>query len=270
MDGQYEAKRDNKTNLEIWPTLHNVCNPHFHSSIELTYVLSGEFKTVVNGRTYIVGPDTLVIFSSYCTHANLRDKRAKTIVMTIPPELIGAASGRMSGKIFREVLVTDPAVCSEILACMKRLIRHKADGLLDTCIAKGYAYVIIGLLIDKVGLVDISANKTDFFFKDILAYIEENYTSPLSLAMLSSKFGYSKYSFSHLFNSYFSCTLTDYINALRARCAANMLLTEDLSMTEIAMQSGFESLRTFYRVFKSTYHCTPSVYKKKKLSESTL
>ena len=41
-------------------------------------------------------------------------------------------------------------------------------------------------------------------------------------------------------------------------------------MTEIAMQSGFESLRTFYRVFKSTYHCTPSVYKKKKLSESTL
>lgn len=270
MDGQYEAKRDNKTNLEIWPTLHNVCNPHFHSSIELTYVLSGEFKTIVNGRTYIVGPDTLVIFSSYCTHANLRDKRAKTIVMTIPPELIGAASGRMSGKIFREVLVTDPAVCSEILACMKRLIRHKADGMLDTCIAKGYAYVIIGLLIDKVGLVDISANKTDFFFKDILAYIEENYTSPLSLAMLSSKFGYSKYSFSHLFNSYFSCTLTDYINALRARCAANMLLTEDLSMTEIAMQSGFESLRTFYRVFKSTYHCTPSVYKKKKLSESTL
>ena len=181
MDGQYEAKRDNKTNLEIWPTLHNICNPHFHSSIELTYVLSGEFKTVVNGRTYIVGPDTLVIFSSYCTHANLRDKRAKTIVMTIPPELIGAASGRMSGKIFREVLVTDPAVCSELLACMKRLIRHKADGMLDTCIAKGYAYVIIGLLIDKVGLVDISANKTDFFFKDILAYIEENYTSPLSL-----------------------------------------------------------------------------------------
>ena len=269
MDGQYEAKRDNKTNLEIWPTLHNVCNPHFHSSIELTYVLSGEFKTIVNGRTYTVEPDTLVIFSSYCTHANLRDKRAKTIVMTIPLELIGAASGRISGKIFREVLVTDPDVCAEILTCMKRLIRHKADGMLDTCIAKGYAYVIIGLLIDRVGLVDISTNKTDFFFKDILAYIEENYTSPLSLAMLSSKFGYSKYSFSHLFNSYFSCTLTDYINALRARAAANMLLSEDLSMTEIAMQSGFESLRTFYRVFKSTYHCTPSMYKKKKQSENT-
>ena len=84
-----------------------------------------------------------MIFSSYCTHANLRDKRAKTIVMTIPPELIGAASGRMSGKIFREVLVTDPAVCSEILACMKRLIRHNADGMLDTCIAKGLSLIHI-------------------------------------------------------------------------------------------------------------------------------
>lgn len=268
MDGRYEVTRDHKTELEIWPMRHNVCSPHFHSSIELTYVLSGEFKTVVSGHTYVVQPDTLVIFSSYCTHANLQEKRAKTIVMTIPSGLVGAASSRMSGKIFRDVLVTDPDVCSEVLHCMKRLIRYKADGMLDTCIAKGYAYVIIGLLINKVGLVDVSSNKTDFFFKDILAYIEENYTSPLSLAMLSSKFGYSKYSFSHLFNSYFSCTLTDYINALRARCAANMLVTEDLSMTEIAMQSGFESLRTFYRVFKETYHCTPSAYKKKKLSDA--
>ena len=267
MNGIYEATRDNKTTLEIWPTLHNYCNPHFHNSIELTYVLDGEFKTVVNGRTYVVQKDSLVIFSSYSTHANLRDKRAKTIVMTIPPELIGAASGRMSGKIFRETVVTNPAVCEEVLYCMKRLIRHKADHMLDTCIVKGYAYVIIGLLIEKVGLMDIGNNKTDYFFKDILAYIDENYASPLSLDKIAAKFGYSKYSFSHLFNSYFSCTLTDYVNSLRARSAANMLLSEDLSMTEIAMRAGFESLRTFYRVFKNCYGCTPSAYKKKKITQ---
>ena len=147
---------------------------------------------------------------------------------------------------------------------MKRLIRHKADGMFNACITKGYAYVIIGLLMDKVGLMDVGNNKTDYFFKDILAYIEENYASPLSLDKISARFGYSKYSFSHLFNSYFSCTLTDYVNSLRARSAANMLVSEDLSMTEIAMRSGFESLRTFYRVFKNCYGCTPSAYKKKK------
>ena len=39
MNGSYEVQRDNMTSLAIWPTLHNTCNPHFHSSIELTYVL---------------------------------------------------------------------------------------------------------------------------------------------------------------------------------------------------------------------------------------
>ena len=37
-------------------------------------------------------------------------------------------------------------------------------------------------------------------------------------------------------------------------------------MTEIAMRSGFESLRTFYRAFKKNYNCTPSVYKKRRES----
>lgn len=263
MDGAYEVHRDTES-LAIWPTLHNWCNPHFHHSIELTYVLEGELKTIVNGKTYVAKKDELVIFSSYHTHANLPEKRSKTIVMIIPPELVGEANGRMTGKIFKQTVVNDPKLCAEVLACMKRLIRHKADGELDGCIAKGYAYVVMGLLLNKVGLEERKNEKSDYFFKDILVYIEENYMLPLSLEKIASRFGYSKYSFSHLFNSYFGCTLTDYINSLRARCAANMLTQDaELSMTEIAMQSGFESLRTFYRVFRDCYNCTPSVYRKR-------
>jgi len=264
MNGAYEAERDAQS-LAIWPTLHNTCNPHFHNSIELTYVLEGEFKTIINGKTYVAHKDELVIFSSYCTHANMPEKRTKTIVMIIPPDLIGAASGRMSGKIFKETVVREPAICSEILSCMKRLIRHKADGEMDSCVAKGYAYVVIGLLLTKVGLQETVNEKSDFFFKDILAYIEESYMQPLSLEKIAARFGYSKYSFSHLFNSYFGCTLTDYINSLRARNAAGMLTgREECSMTDVAMQSGFESLRTFYRVFKGCFGCTPSAYRKRK------
>ncbi len=268
MNGSYEVQRDNMTSLAIWPTLHNTCNPHFHSSIELTYVLDGEFRTIINGKTVTAKKDELVIFSSYCTHATPAEPKQhnKTIVMIIPPELIGAASGRMSGKIFRQTIVSDPAVCSEILHCMRMLIRLKKYGPLDSCVSKGYAYVVIGLLMERVGLTDTGNDKTDYFFKDILAYIEEHYMQPLSLETISTTFGYSKYSFSHLFNSYFGCTLTDYVNSLRARCASSLLTETELSMTEIAMRSGFESLRTFYRAFKKNYNCTPSVYKKRRES----
>lgn len=264
MEGTYEAFRDVGGEVTIWPTIHNSCDPHFHSSLELTYVLEGEIKSIVNGKTYYAKKDQLMIFSSYCTHSNTQTVRSKSIVLIVPPEIMNRVRGYVGGRDFKETIVTDPEICEEILGCMKRLIGHKSDGIIDVNIANGYACVIVGLLIGSIGLVERNDEKADYFFKDILRYIEENYATPLSLESIASHFGYSKYSFSHLFNSYFGCTLTDYINALRARSAAEMLVSDTmLSMTEIAMQSGFESLRTFYRVFKQRYDCTPSAYRKR-------
>ena len=40
-----------------------------------------------------------------------------------------------------------------------------------------------------------------------------------------------------------------------------LLLAPDLSITEVAMQSGFNSLSTFNRIFKAAKNCTPSSYK---------
>lgn len=263
MDGIYELPRDNLRELSIWVTPRNNCSPHFHSSIELTYVLEGSLKTIINGKSYQAEKDSLILFSSYSSHSNLQEGEGKSIVMILPLDMISAVFPRIFGKTFRQAIVTDRALCEEILRCMRMILKHSGQGLaLDSSIVKGYAYVIIGLLVEKVGLEDLSNDKTDYLLRDILAYIQENYASPLTLDSLSHRFGYSKYSFSHLFNNYFGCSLTDYVNSLRARAAAAMLAQGGQSMTDVAMGAGFESLRTFYRVFKNHYGCTPSAYQK--------
>lgn len=40
-----------------------------------------------------------------------------------------------------------------------------------------------------------------------------------------------------------------------------LLLNPDLTITEIALQSGFSSLSTFNRTFKRTKNCTPTEYR---------
>lgn len=55
----------------------------------------------------------------------------------------------------------------------------------------------------------------------------------------------------------------EYVNALRLDCARDLLAATELSMLEVSMESGFDSLRTFNRVFQERFRQTPSQYRKK-------
>ena len=57
--------------------------------------------------------------------------------------------------------------------------------------------------------------------------------------------------------------LGDFYQFHRAYDTAEMYLNQpDLSILDVALQSGFKSLSTFNRVFKSYKNCTPSEYRK--------
>ncbi|MFQ9680044.1 MAG: helix-turn-helix domain-containing protein [Ruthenibacterium lactatiformans] len=45
----------------------------------------------------------------------------------------------------------------------------------------------------------------------------------------------------------------EYVNALRLDCARDLLAATELSMLEVSMESGFDSLRTFNRVFQERF-----------------
>ncbi|ABX43014.1 helix-turn-helix domain-containing protein [Lachnoclostridium phytofermentans] len=53
----------------------------------------------------------------------------------------------------------------------------------------------------------------------------------------------------------------DFLSFKRIKSAEMLLLNPDLTITEIALQSGFSSLSTFNRTFKRTKNCTPTEYR---------
>ncbi|MCM1133060.1 MAG: AraC family transcriptional regulator [Ruminococcus flavefaciens] len=99
-------------------------------------------------------------------------------------------------------------------------------------------------------------------FSIVMKYIDSNYMYDISLQQLADIAGYSKYHFSRIFKQYNSMSYLQYINARRTKAAEMLLLESDISMTEVAMRSGFRSLTTFNRIFKEIKHCTPTDFKK--------
>ena len=94
----------------------------------------------------------------------------------------------------------------------------------------------------------------------LIRYIEENYTSPLSLQILSEQFALSKQYIMRLFRQQFGVTVTHYINEIRLRKSLELLTFHSLSISEVAYAVGFSSVYYYDRLFKSTYSITPTEY----------
>ncbi len=100
-------------------------------------------------------------------------------------------------------------------------------------------------------------------FNGILEYIDSHYMDDLSLDDMASSAGFSKFHFSRLFKQYTGFTFAAYVCHRKVRIAEELLSQSDLSITQIAMQSGFSSLSTFNRVFRQQKNCSPSEFRSK-------
>ncbi len=114
-------------------------------------------------------------------------------------------------------------------------------------------------------------NKSDEYDNDfdcsidlssVMKYIDRNFTENISLDKLAAVAGYSKYHFSRTFKKKQNISIVQYISHKRIKLAERLLIDPTLSITEVAIQSGFSSLTTFNRIFKAEKNCTPTEFKK--------
>jgi len=256
----YETCRDDFKYPSFWRDCNITCAPHFHSSIELIYITEGSLKAVVNGEPHIVEQNQILISSSYTAHYYSQEKQSHSILLIVPLDFIPSYGTVLSKKVFCDCICRDQTVNREVLHGLEQLLSLKECSESTANIIKGYIYVIIGLIVNSVGLTD-SGEQDNSLLQDILKYLQNNYLTAVSLDILSRDFGYSKYRFSHIFSTCFGCSLTEYVNTLRARHAANLLTETETPLIDVAMNSGFESMRTFYRAFKLCFGVTPSQYR---------
>lgn len=99
--------------------------------------------------------------------------------------------------------------------------------------------------------------------KKILAYIGENYRLDLSLEQIGDVFHLHPNYICMLFKNELNTTFIRYLNALRIRNGARMLLNEERTpISDIAVSSGFKTERQFYKTFKKYVALTPGEFRR--------
>ncbi len=96
----------------------------------------------------------------------------------------------------------------------------------------------------------------------VLAFIDQNLDSELSLEKISKLSFYSPYHFHRLFKAACKETLTEYITRKRVEKAASILIRDKGSViSEVYAKCGFKSNSTFSKTFKKFYGVSPSKFK---------
>lgn len=105
---------------------------------------------------------------------------------------------------------------------------------------------------------------SDFhLFEMAKEYIRNNYDSNITLEELAHKMGFSPSYFSQLFKIKTGKSFVQYKNEIRLNKAKEMLFQSGKSITEVAIDVGYNDLTYFIRVFKNFTGLTPNEYKRK-------
>ncbi len=95
-----------------------------------------------------------------------------------------------------------------------------------------------------------------------MIYINKNFRSYITIDDLANEAGYSNNYFCYLFKKIFSVGANTYINNMRLEYAYNLIISSNISVTEVCFLSGFGSFSMFSRLFKKKYEASPSQLRK--------
>jgi len=97
--------------------------------------------------------------------------------------------------------------------------------------------------------------------RKVISYVEQHLPDPVRLPDLANACCINPTSLSRLFKARVGITLQQFLSAYKVSKAHEMMITSDISITEIAYMLGFANLSTFERTFRRVTGQTPSEYR---------
>ena len=131
----------------------------------------------------------------------------------------------------------------------------------DSVVEQAYVQILLARSIPCFTLTEKENVESNDIIYQTVSYIAKHYKESISLEIMAKDLGISKYVLSRVFSRTFHCNFKQYLNEQRLNYVCVHLECTDKSITDICLEAGFESLRTFNRVFREKYKETPREYR---------
>lgn len=263
-------------------TVQRMAGPHMHSQIELNFVLSGHMTYWFDGRELTVDEGRLCLFWGMIPHQVI-DRREGTrfICLYVPMSVfLGLANlSRFRDAVFRGAMIEALEIRSwdrdifqrwreELLAgdenlteivrneLTARVLRIERDGWRDLR-EEGSAIASFGA----------SDSERVEHIERMLRFIAEHALDNISADDVGNAVGlHPNYAMS-IFKRAVGHTINQAIVRHRLDTAQSLLISTDLSITDVAFESGFGSVSRFYEAFSQRFVEKPTAFRRRMRSK---
>jgi AraC-like DNA-binding protein len=262
-DAFFEFNRARNNNINLIVT--GGCEPHFHPQVEILCVSGGTIVTRINGETRTLRRGAVAVADSFDIHAfAVTEENSVGHILIIPKTFLSEYSVIAKNQFFAAGFLFDAAAFDTIERLILLLRKAHGDKTYFACdendlFGKGIMLSILSVLRASLPLGVRKEKDIDYVMRDVLLYLHESSDEKITLGSLAKKFGYTPNHFSHIFNAFAHTGLNEYLNGIRAENAA-ALLKSGANPSDAARQSGFDSMRTFYRAFAKKLGVPPAEY----------
>ncbi|MDY3919954.1 MAG: AraC family transcriptional regulator [Candidatus Limivivens sp.] len=254
--------------------------PHFHSDIEILYLLTGKLCIYRGIHTTQAQPGDILLLNSNEIHATRSlDDHTTAYVIQVSMDFLKTVSLKQTDIGFfvplRSVLEKEAHRQEETLQNLERL-QHTISKFFDEEQADQKYFFLnrYGILCSLLYLLcqyfidpdfhSVRSNHKDYErITKIDTYLKEHFTEDISLHDIASYCGLTDTYFSRFFKNTFGIPFSRYLCTLRLEKARTDLTTTNYSILTICNSNGFANYQIFTQKFREAYGMTPSEYRKR-------
>ncbi len=234
---------------------------HLHKGFEVVFVLSGEVSCTIENKSYTLKKGDSFLITPYTLHSYSTNNESLAAVVVFSGGFVDAFERMTINKDPNGYDIPFSKECWDyVISCIVGNTEASNDIVAlkkpDILTLKACLYAITATFMNAHTFMD-KKNDNSLIF-EILSYIEKNFTQDISLHTLSESIGYDYEYISRIFNKTFGINFKMLINQYRCDYAENLIRSTTQTLSDIAMNSGFQSIRTFNRVFRSLTGKRPS------------
>ncbi|MCQ2399454.1 MAG: AraC family transcriptional regulator [Clostridia bacterium] len=256
-----------KSVFQTWDDTHNLIScsirnvplamDHYHSRIEMYYALTEGVTFRLNGDEIVMKKDSFLIADSFDAHSSTGD--GEYLCLIISEKFFDTYKKARGQKTLKQKYFTDEKQTSRLYSILCEIKSLVDGGEYSFVQMEGLIKYLLGTVLSFTELVDVKASVSYDALKDVLVFINENFRDEISLDDVSKSLGLNRHYVSHLLGKSGSGSFNDYVNGLRVEYVVNNIGDAD-SVAQMAFESGFQSLATFYRAFEKVYGCSPKKF----------
>ena len=249
---------------------------HRHSFYEMHYVVSGNVNTIINDKEYSISEGYFYIMPPGTRHSHFQKNRTSHVGIAIRWEYPEFSAenlknffntkeiyDQMDEKIIPEPVKDDGMILNGIIEMVKMSKENYQNTSLQLCVFSiiEKALRVCGNMANEIRISE-STGIENKALEMAIKFVKDNCCENIKVTDVANSVHISYSHLAKLFREKRRESLNNYINRMRIQKAFKLLTCTDMTLSQIANETGFENSNYFCKVFRRIHKKSPGSVRK--------